>query len=153
VIAIAAVSLVSILALGSCLTFAGQHAGEDGSAGDTVSEMVPDENSGVTLPESEEEIPPEDLPTFRVTDEYWLATPWFNVSAVVLMVGRTNPPTTIVIPESSPMREFMRNERGVVVGEAHGARRDRFVLRLGVQLGDAPAFLDDARLRQSFLYE
>lgn len=101
----------------------------------------------------EEESPAEDTPTFRVTEDYWVDTPWFSVSSVVLKVGRTSPRTTIVLPESSIMRDYMRGEADVVISDSFEAQRNQFLLSLGLQLGDTQAFVDEARLRQSFIYE
>ncbi len=95
----------------------------------------------------------EDEPTFRVTEDYWVETPWFGVSSIVLKVGRTSPETTIVLPESSVMRDYMRDEAGVVIGDSFEGRSDQFLLSLGFQLDDKPAFIEEARIRQSFIYE
>lgn|GEM_PF-3402637 len=90
---------------------------------------------------------------FRVTEDYWVDTPWFSVSSIVLKVGRTSPQTTIVLPESSIMRNYMQGDAGVVIADSFEAQRNQFLLSLGFQMEGTQAFVDDARLRQSRIFE
>lgn len=90
---------------------------------------------------------------FRVTEDYWVDTPWFSVSSIVLKVGRTSPQTTIVLPESSIMRNYMQGDAGVVIADSFEAQRNQFLLSLGFQMEGTQAFVDDAHLRQSRIFE
>ena len=95
----------------------------------------------------------EDTPVFQTSEDYWVQTPWFSVSSVVIRVRTTQPRTVIVLPESSIMRDYMMNDRNVVFNADAVPHRMRFLLGLGLKTGDTDPFFDSDLIEHGQRYE
>lgn len=146
-----ALAVIAVSAISGCATVAGGSGAVPAPTSDDSSAAEQNATAGDAA--NNREPPQENEPVFRVTEDYWVDTPWFSVSSIVLRVGRRSPQTTIVLPESSIMRDYMRGESGVVIADSFEAQRNQFLLSLGFQMEGAEPFVDEARLRQSFIYD
>lgn len=114
-----------------------------GGDGDSPSDEVAgpsDEESGITGVPA-----PEDRPLFRVTEDYWLETPWFGVSSIIVVVRRTTPKTRIVVPEEALLYNTMRNVDGFVEVLPKDLKKDRIRVGVSFHIGDVPPFVDRDR--------
>ena len=85
-------------------------------------------------------------PLFQTSEDYWVETPWFSVSSIIIRVRTTQTRTVIVLPESSIMRDYMMNDRNVVFDADAVPHRMRFLLGLGLKTGDVDPFFDSDRI-------
>ncbi len=88
----------------------------------------------------------EEAPLFQTSEDYWVQTPWFSVSSIIIRVRTTQPRTVIVLPESSVMRDYMTNDRNVVFDADSIPHRMRFLFGLGIKTGDIDPFFDPDRI-------
>ncbi|MDA3949515.1 MAG: hypothetical protein PF508_09820 [Spirochaeta sp.] len=86
-----------------------------------------------------------DAPFFRVTEDYWVQTPWFGVSSIIVMIRRTLPPTRIVVPPESLLASVMRPVDNVVPALPADHRLDRIRININFHMGDVPPFFDPER--------
>jgi len=87
----------------------------------------------------------EDLRLFRVTEQYWIETPWFGVSSLIVMVKHSPPRTRILVPEGSLLSGTMRRVGAAVTELPPDYRRERFRVSVSFHLGDVPPFVDPGR--------
>lgn len=85
---------------------------------------------------------PTERPLLQVTEDYWIETPWFGVSSIILVIKRTTPPTRIVVPEGTLLYETMRSVRGTVERLPTNLRKDRIQVGISFHIGDVPPFVD-----------
>ncbi|MCG8481648.1 MAG: hypothetical protein MI724_21305 [Spirochaetales bacterium] len=95
----------------------------------------------------------ERVPLFQTSEDYWVHTPWFSVSSIVVRVRTTQPRTIIILPESSIMRDYMMNDRNVVFDADSIPHRMRFLLGLGLKTGDIEPFFDSDRIERPEEFE
>lgn len=118
-------------------------AGADGGGTDGTPDAPPGEtgeNGAITGVPA-----PGDRPLFRVTEDYWLETPWFGVSSIIVVVRRTTPKTRIVVPEETLLHSTMRNADGFVESLPTDLRKDRIRVGVSFHIGDVPPFIDRDR--------
>ena len=89
---------------------------------------------------------------FGTSEDYWITSPWFNVSSFVLTVRSQSAQTQILIHESSPLFDYMSADRNVIADFDTDVPSRRFFLGLCLSLGDTPAFVDHDRVLHPELY-
>ncbi len=119
--------------------------GADGNGG--TAPKPSDDNKRPGQPQSEassllsgDGISPGDERLLRVTEEYWLQTPWFGVSSIIVMVKRLPGPSVIVVPAGSLLEETM-HPLSVVTEIPTDHRRSRIKVSVSFHLGDVPPFV------------
>lgn len=122
---------------GDSTTQPGNGGGTPGDGGDGATR--PDEFvSGTTAP-------PDDAVFFRVTEDYWVQTPWFGVSSIIVMVKWRLPQTKILIREGTILEGPMQHVDAAVRQLPADYRRERFGLTVAFHFGDVPPFVDPER--------
>jgi hypothetical protein len=156
--------LMVLSGMTGCISLSGMYptTGESGAAhgddsengSDTSEPKAPDSsNDEETADQTErtssvvsgDDARPEEERLLRVTREYWLQTPWFGVSSIILTVKRLPAPSVIVVPPGSLLEETMRPLPEVVPDVPGNHRKSRVRVSVSFHLGDVPPFVDADR--------
>ncbi len=114
---------------------AGSRQGTTGSEGGSERTPAPWVTSLFNLEEGQR--------VFEYNEGYFVQTPWFGVSAIVLQVRKSNSPTVIVLKEDMILTSVMRESRRVLIGEGFHGSGVRFRVNVGLYTGDAAPFLEN----------
>jgi len=94
-----------------------------------------------------------DAPALLTYSEgYFIETPWFGVTAIILQVRKGSERTRIIVPESEILVNSLRNDANVLVADAYHGSGVKFRLSVGVHTGEFAPFLEH-QLVDEFLSE
>ncbi|MFW5643426.1 MAG: hypothetical protein ACOCYQ_05310 [Alkalispirochaeta sp.] len=127
-------------------------SGEEGSGGDRTGGEEGGAGGDALISGFSTEQTDEELRLLRVTEQYWIETPWFGVSSLIVMVTRSLPMTKIVIPDGSLLSGPMRPVDATVSRLPADYRRERIQVSVSFHLGDVPPFVDPGRYNNPEAY-